>query len=66
MSKLAEIEAAAAALRPEEQQELLLFLTARLRDHRAKPPEPRTFSEDQLSAWIAADEAGGVRYKDGR
>ena len=41
MSTLAEIEAAADALSPEQKQELMLFLAARLRANGAKMPEPR-------------------------
>lgn len=57
MTPLTEIEAAADALPPEQKQELLLFLAARLRDPGAKASDPRAFSSEQISAWIAADEA---------
>jgi len=57
MSTLDEIEAAADALSPEQKQELMLFLAARLRANGAKLPEPRTFSADEIADWIARDEA---------
>jgi hypothetical protein len=66
MSTLAEIKAAAGALPPEQQQELLLFLAARLREQSAKLPEPRKFSRDQIAAWIARDEADMRRFHDGK
>lgn len=40
MSTLAEIEAAAEALPPEQKQELMVFLAARLRGQGARMPEP--------------------------
>ena len=40
MSNLGEIEAAADALPPEQKQELLLFLAARLRAQGTRMPEP--------------------------
>lgn len=57
MSTLAEIEAAADALPPEQKQELILFLAARLRADGAKLPPPRKFTMEQMAAWIAEDEA---------
>ena len=49
MSSLAEIEKAAAALSPQQKQELMLFLGARLL-------EPRQFSREQVQSWVAQDE----------
>ena len=49
-STLAEIEAAADALPPEQKQELLLFLAGRLRAQGAGLPEPRKFSREQMAA----------------
>jgi hypothetical protein len=66
VSNLAEIEVAADALPPEQKQELILFLGARLRAHGGAIPEPREFSREQMAAWIAEDEAGMVRFRDGR
>lgn len=66
MSTLAEIEAAAEALPPEQKQELLLFLAARLRADRAGLPEPRELTQEQLSAWIREDEADMKRFREGK
>ncbi|PYL41346.1 MAG: hypothetical protein DMF42_10680 [Verrucomicrobia bacterium] len=63
MSTLAEIEAAADALSPEQKQELMLFLAARLRANGAKMPEPRVFSPDEIANWIARDETDMARFK---
>jgi hypothetical protein len=62
MSTLAEIEAAADALPDADKQRLLLFLAARLRAQAGQLPAPRTFSTDQLKAWIAEDEADMQQY----
>ena len=64
MSNLAEIEAAADALPPEQKQELMLFLAARLRAQGARVPEPRTFSREQMAGWIAKDEADMLRFRE--
>ena len=66
MSTLVEIEAAADALPPEQKQELMLFLAARLRSQRARMPEPRKFSREQMAEWIAEDEADMVRFREGK
>ena len=66
MSNLAEIEAAADALPPEQKQELMLFLGARLRAEGARLPEPRKFSPEQLAAWIKQDEADMQRFCEGK
>jgi hypothetical protein len=66
MSTLAEIEAAVDALAPEQKQELLLFLAARLRRHGAKVPEPRKFSREKMEKWIARDEADMQRFREGK
>ena len=65
MSTLAEIEAAADALPPEQQQELFLFLAVRLRGDGAPLPPPREFSREQIAAWVADDEEGMRRFKEG-
>ena len=57
MTTLAEIESAAAALSPAEKQELMLFLAMRLRAEGAKLPDPRTFTTEEMAAWIEEDEA---------
>lgn len=68
MSRLEEIEAAAEALTPDEKQELMLFLAARMRGHGhgLQMPEPRRFSFDQLKNWIAEDEADMRRFEQGK
>jgi hypothetical protein len=65
MSTLAEIEAAADALPPEQKQELLLFLAARLRAQGAALPEPRDLSRDQIDGWIAEDREDMRRFREG-
>lgn len=64
MSTLAEIEAAADRLLPEEKQELLLFLATRLRAERGASPEPRKFTKEEMEAWIAEDEADMRRLRE--
>ena len=63
MSKLEEIEAAAETLPLEEKQQLMLFLATRLRAQGVKMPEPRKFSSEQITAWIAEDEADMARFR---
>jgi hypothetical protein len=65
MSTLAEIEEAAEKLSPAEKQELLLFLATRLRLDRARLPEPRKYTREQMAAWIAEDEAEMRRFQQG-
>jgi hypothetical protein len=62
MSTLAEIEAAADALPPEQKQELILFLATRLRSVGAPLPEPRKFTREQIEQWIKDDEEGMRRF----
>jgi hypothetical protein len=64
MRTLAEIEAAADALAPEQTQELLLFLTARLRAMRNGLPDVRQFSRKQLDEWVADDERDMRRLRE--
>ena len=66
MSTLAEIEAAADTLPPEQKQELFLFLAARLRAGTGQLPAPRTFTRQQIEAWIADDEEGMRRFREGK
>ena len=63
MSTLAEIEAAADSLSPAEKQELLLFLATRLRADGRELPPPRRFTKEQMSAWIAEDDADLERFQ---
>jgi len=65
MSTLAEIEAAADSLPPEQKQELFLFLAARLRSA-GQLPQTRDFSREQIQQWIADDEEGMRRFREGR
>jgi hypothetical protein len=65
MSTLAEIEVAADQLRPEEKQELLLFLATRLRAGSGILPEPRKFKKEEMAGWIAEDEADMRRLREG-
>jgi len=65
MSTLSEIEAAVDELPPADQQELLLFLVARLREQAGELPPPRKFSGEQLKTWIADDEAQMQQFRDG-
>lgn len=65
MNTLAEIEAAADALPPEQKQELILYLATRLRGSGATLPPPRKFSKEQVSTWIAEDEAEMRRFREG-
>jgi hypothetical protein len=64
MSTLAEIEAAADALTPEQKQELLLFLATRLRAQGANPPEPRKFTQEQIRGWVVRDEADMRQFRE--
>ena len=63
MSTLSEIEAVVDALPAADKQELLLFLAARLREQAGDLPAPRKFSDEQLRAWIAEDEADMQRLR---
>ncbi len=66
MTTLAEIEAAADALPPEQKQELLLFIAMRLREEGTALPDPRRFAREQMAAWIQEDEADMRRFSEGR
>ena len=62
MSTLAEIESATESLRPQEQQELLLFLVTRLHAAGGALPPTRDIPKQQIDKWIADDEAGHRRF----
>ena len=66
MSTLAEIEAAADSLPPEQKQELFLFLATRLRAGSGELPLPRSFTREQIESWIADDEEGMRRFREGK
>lgn len=65
MKTLAEIERAVEDLPPAQKAELLLFLARSLRSQQAPLPEPRSFSDTQLSAWMDQDEAELRRFRAG-
>ena len=62
MTTLAEIETAAGQLPAEQQQELLLFLAARLHAAAGPLPPPRDLSVEKIQSWIAEDEGGHRRF----
>ena len=64
MSTLPEIQAAVDALPPDQKQELLLFLAARLRAERADLLTPRTFTSEQIAGWIEEDESDMRRLRE--
>lgn len=47
-----------------EKQELMLFLAAQLRAEGAAPPEPRTFTREQVDVWIEQDEVDMRRLRE--
>jgi hypothetical protein len=63
MSTLSEIEAAADQLPPEQQQELLLYLGARLHAAGGTIPPARDIPLEQIHAWIVEDEEGYRRFQ---
>jgi hypothetical protein len=65
MSTLGAIEAAADALPTEQKQELLLFLSARLRARGGELPPPRKFGRGPIEEWIKTDEEGTGRFREG-
>ena len=64
MTTLTEIESAASSLTAIEKQELMLFLAAQLRAEGAAPPEPRTFTREQVDVWIEQDEVDMRRLRE--
>ncbi len=56
MTTLAELEKAVESLSPEEKQRLMVFLAARLRAESPRIAPPRTFSRDEIEAWVKEDE----------
>jgi len=65
MQSLIDIEQAVQNLSTEQQAELLLFVAERLRSQRVPRPEPRDFSEEQLTAWLDEDERAMERFRAG-
>ena len=62
MTTLAEIETAAVALSAAEQQQLMLFLAARLQAQGTAPPEPPALPREMKTDWMAEDEANMRRF----
>jgi len=62
MSSLAEIANAADVLRPEEKQELVMFLLTRLRGEGGGLPPVRDIPKEQIEKWVADDDAGYQRF----
>jgi hypothetical protein len=62
MTTLAEIKTAADALSASEQQQLMLFLAARLQAQGAPPPETPPLPRDIKTDWMAEDEAAMRRF----
>ncbi len=65
MSTLTEIETAADGLPDVEKEELIRFLAIRLRKGRTTA-QPRIYSEEELAAMLAEDEADGARFRQER
>lgn len=63
MSTLTEIEDAADTLSSDDKEALLRFLVMRLRKERALP-EPRIYTDDEMAAMLAEDEADGTRLRE--
>jgi hypothetical protein len=59
---LLEIKEAVASLTPTDQRELLRFLVRQLHSDDAPLPAPRTFSKEEMDAWIAEDEEDMRRF----
>ncbi len=66
MSRLLELETAAAQLPAEDREELLMFLALSLRRDRAKAPEPRRFDAAEVAGWLAEDQAELQRFQAGQ
>lgn len=52
-------------LSAEEQKQLLRFLLRVLPVNEAELPEPRIFSEAEIQGWLAEDETGMRRFREG-
>jgi hypothetical protein len=65
VSTLSEIEKAVDGLSLVEKQRLVLFLVSRLRAQGQPLPPPRSFTRQQIEAWIAEDEAELRDVKEG-
>ena len=65
VNTLAEIKAAADSLPNEQKEELLRVLAVRLRRARVLPAM-RIYSDEELAAMIAEDEAAGAQFRQAR
>ena len=65
VNTLAEIKAATDSLPNEQKEELLRFLAVRLRRARVLPAM-RIYSDEELAAMIAEDEAAGAQFRQAR
>ena len=63
MTTLAEIETAANALSAADQQQLMLFLAARLQAQGVPLPETPILPRERVSDWMAEDEAAMRRFR---
>jgi hypothetical protein len=63
MSRLAEIEKAAAVLPTQQKRELILFVAARLHADGGVLPPSRYSGKERMPAWIAEDEAGMRQFR---
>ncbi|HUB24721.1 MAG TPA: hypothetical protein VL992_04765 [Tepidisphaeraceae bacterium] len=66
MSSLREIEAAVDSLLPDQRQELLIYIAAKMRADRSAIPQPRDFTGQQINTWIQEDESDMRRFRDGK
>ena len=57
MSRLQELESAAAELPAEDRQQLLLFIAMSLRRERTGLTEPKRFPAAEIARWLAEDQA---------
>ena len=64
MSTLAEIEAAAKSLPPNEREELAIKLIAELPNGGTFLPEPRVFSKEQIKEWLDEDAKQGREIRE--
>jgi hypothetical protein len=65
MTTLAEIEAAVQTLTLEDRQKLLRIVAHSVGGEVLDLPQPRDFSMEQMQQWIAEDEEGMRRFKEG-
>ncbi len=65
MGSFKEIESAARRLSPEERRRLLLSLAASLREEGRPLPAPRSFTPEEMQAWIEEDERDLAKFRGG-